>query len=174
MGKALKLFEEKRQRSYPLPGDIKERILATADWDKNLEKKVRFGRVNFARALAYDVDLLETNSFNCGAEALRCLVAKAQKKLHVVSAIEASGTRSDFDQALSLVRRIVREESDSSTFRMIVDDLGALKVLRKVKFATNAALDIRRGSSKKSERIALRDVVDFVPCSGSEQCMSAR
>jgi hypothetical protein len=161
IAKAGTTFETK----YVNPEAIKERIAATADLPESLEGKVRYGRINFAHALAYDRDLLTTTTTGeCAAAERLCSVFITRShnaNLHIASARDEGVLRSDFTLPFDEIRRIVRAEGKDK-FRVIFRE-PRLRILKEVVFAPDAVIRVRVG--KKGRAVELKDVLDFIPCS---------
>ena len=153
------------------PNVIKQRILATADMVDFLEGKVRFGRINFDRALHYEDDLLFVDTGvcatpPCGAN-LSGMVAKIGRTLSVNQAWENGVQRNN---PLDLVRvlRITREIENDQRFRVAyLSDEGAMEILNDVAFQPNTKLVLYNNTATGSsiQQIDLERIVDFTPCS---------
>jgi hypothetical protein len=152
----------------PGPQAVKERILATADMTDLLRGKVKFGRINFANALAYNRDLFVTATVQCmlGPSCPIEIANRRTTTLKVASAIEGNVELTDIVLPLSEIRRISRASNDGR-FRIIRHEKGHpdLDIYDEVEFAADAVL------TEKSQGtvgvIHANEIVDFIPCSAA-------
>jgi subtilisin family serine protease len=166
-------------RKSPQLSTIRERIFMTADMLDSLESKVRYGKINFSRALNYqnDVVVVAVNPCNapgpCTSE-ISGSVAKRTRSIHVEEAWENGNRLQPTDISLDQIKRIVLEKSHQNRFRVLFQEGSMLRHLRDVAFAPGTGLDFSDNSraGQQSQQITMATIVDLTFCSIS--CNIAR
>lgn len=153
------------------PINIKQRILTTADMPGFLKGRVRYGRINFKRALQYEDDLLFVDANDCDAPPCTVQiggsVAKVGRELAINEAWERNRKRNG-PLDITRILRIVREADNSRRYRVIyLGDDGNMEILYNVLFDPSAKLDVyKTGKSAAVDQVVnLENVADFTPCS---------
>jgi hypothetical protein len=157
------LLVAKSRTTYPDPAALKERIVVTSDFDLALEGMVRFGRINFGNALDYDKDLVKAASQQCAVDQAPCFISR-EGKLKLNQSLAENGGNGPPELSLRDIRRISRDASDESEFRVIYSQNSQLQILKNVMFSSDAALT---GKNKKGLKIDVKmsNVLDYIPCS---------
>jgi hypothetical protein len=163
-------------RLVPRPPEVKERILATADFSDTLDDVVQFGRINFRRALAFPGDVLVLKSPICGGSR-PCEVKGRVRKTPAeeIRVIEGNIGGVDITTPRPIkvkhIRRIAAKDEtpDSRYWVVYVDDLNPQgPILRKIvdaKFDGSPVLRFEGGGAE-----AIAQVLDYtcgLPCDPS-------
>ena len=146
---------------------VKERILYTTDFSDNLDSLVRFGLINFTRALSFDKDLTVYKPAFCpesGCESRRPVGVNLDDEVTIAEAETPDGLLLK-DERLKVcdIRRIAAKppgpQGDSLRYWVVCVTDGKLTRLRNVKFGDNATLRFWKG--KGPQRVHLADIQYF-------------
>jgi Subtilase family len=152
----------------PKPRDVKERILYTVDMSDELDDVVRFGRINFGRALDLAQDTIELKKAFASTALVRARPIRKRPTdvLTVVTGTEGAHEVTNLRIRVGQVRRISAPADDSAVYRVIyVDANGGLKKLQDVTFEANAVLTYGDANSPKSVQVSsIREYVCALEC----------
>ncbi|MEF9926449.1 MAG: S8 family serine peptidase [Massilia sp.] len=164
---------QSRGKITPDTPDVANRIRYTADLTDALNETVRFGRINAARALAFDTDKISVNGPEETEEHMPGTVVRTTDVVIVSEAAEAdlgTGTmlaRRDLKIPVSAIKRISRK-AKTSAYWLIYQEDGALKRLNDATFDETQQLRVRAGRGLPGERIStvkLNSIREYVACS---------
>lgn len=172
---------EKLYGLQPAPWRVKDRMVATADFLPSLAGQVRFGRVNFKRALAYRTDLVAPRG--CVDEScVRVVKVDHRRNLNLV--MTRASRRDDGSAWQSpcqrdgpiclktndLRRLIFVETAGGEDFYLaVVLDKGEEVVLKDVTFAANQTLGIAEAGGPMTQR-PIQEIQDYTACSFADAC----
>jgi subtilisin family serine protease len=155
------LIKSKALDQTPTPAQLKERILATVDFSSDFDVLVRFGRINYKRALDFDTDVLQpqqqfvNNAFN----QRRRIKKSPSETLTVQTGVLDDQNWTPQNLAVSSIRRIQFDSATQTFWVAFVDGTGALKKARSVKFAQNATLKF--GDANSPREFNVSQVLDY-------------
>jgi subtilase family protein len=144
-----------RSRATLKPKDVKDRILYTADFGEAFDDLVRFGRINFARALRFE-DRQEFKKDFCPSSG--CETARSVKRgLDPVTLEEGllDGKEiKNLDIPMRDIRRIAAKD-DSDRFWIVYVDGGALRKVSDAKFKGSPVLKFKDGAAPPAVPLAI-------------------
>jgi hypothetical protein len=151
----------------PLPLEVKQRILYTADFTDTLDGLVRFGRINFRRALNFSPDTVQIKKDMCTTS---CDIAgKFLRDREVrLSKGELDGETVGTLQVKDIRRIAAEDDSPASFYWIVFVKDGQLKKIRRAKFAEDAVLEYRLHGGVK--QVLLNTVKDYTACSIVPHC----
>ena len=124
------------------PIQVKQRILATADFSPEVDTLVLFGSINYTRALDLETDVIEPQSqfapspFN----RRRAIRKTSSERLAITDGIINDVAMKLDPLKVSSIRRIQFDKTSGTFWVAFLDDDGVLKKARNVKFAPGASL----------------------------------
>lgn len=147
------------------PQAIKWRILYTADFHETFEELVRFGRVNFRRALNYAQDIVYKKKRQCDND---CEIKGKILKEGTIGITEGIlDGQSDIPPNLAVkdIRRIVAtDDTADSPYWIVYMSEGQLKKMSRVKFERDAVLKYKLQNGRPAKEVLLRTVQDYTAC----------
>jgi len=151
------MIKSKGAKKTLTPAHVRERILSTADFSNSFDSLVRFGRINFKRALDFDKD---STSFKAGHHLQfdgRRMAKKANVKVKIESALEDGEAVTPFDLDLSKLRRLAWDASQNKYWVVYVDK-NVLHKLDRVSFSGDSQIEY---AGATSEFVMLNTIQDF-------------
>ena len=155
------------------PQDLKKRIRFTSDFNPALDRLVRFGRINFDRALSFKTDVLRIKRGFCTPG--QCEIVTAFDKglrEFIVSQGLFDGVPLPRPRPIEVanIRRIAAtDDTLSSRYWVIFEEKGALKKISEAKFQPNQSFSYT-DKSGLLRSVQLNQVEDYVACSFVKDC----
>jgi subtilisin family serine protease len=163
-GLASLLFGSAKQLLAVTPKQVKDRILYTVDFNEKLDSIVRFGRINFDRALSHGTDVIELQGEFCPLSG--CVVARNIKKtgqeIVVQSGLYEDGTSVPVNGLripLGDIRRISRDQN-LNRFWIIYNEGSRLRKLKQAKLDEGGSFSFVV-DGQKPEKVSLSSVADY-------------
>lgn len=164
---------QSRGKITPDTPEVANRIRYTADLTDALNETVRFGRINAARALAFDSDKISVDGPDNAEKHMPGTVVRTTDVVTVTEAAEAdlgTGTvlaRRDLKIPVSAIKRISRKATPGA-YWLVYQENGALKRLNDATFDETQQLRVRAGRGLPGEFISivkLNNIREYVACS---------
>jgi len=140
------------------PAQIRERILYTADFSSTFDALVRFGRINFRRALDLDTDVTVLKPLINPQFDGRRMAQKPNETVKIVSALEDGEAVKPFPLELSQLRRLSWDASQNKYWVVYVDDREIPHKLDRVVFSGDSQIEYA-GATR--EIVMLNTIQDY-------------
>jgi subtilisin family serine protease len=157
---------------HPKPMAVKQRILSSADILSSLKGVARFGRINFATALAFDRDIIEFKpSAECpdGCAILARIDRDVDESVRVEPGASDGVTKLATESKISFsnIRRLFRQDNDLFTIYYTESD--RLKKLENAKLSmvSGAKIVVRENKVFSLDLLRLKN---YVSCSFYPEC----
>lgn len=170
-------FELKGKRFEPK--EVADRIRFTSDTDASLKNIVRFGRVNFERALEFRQDKASWTAKDGKKFEASGYLNRSDGKVKIKDGLRFNFAKgideplpNGFEIAWSSIRRIVYVPSRKSHWIFAINSSGNLERYADVLFSADQSVFLRRGlasSDDQRDEIAVSSIQDLTSCSFSKQ-----
>ena len=161
-GLASLLFGSVKASVPVTPKQVKDRILYTVDFSEKLDSIVRFGRINFERALSHEKDFIELQSEFCSTCRIKRNIKKVDQEIVVQSGLYEDGTSvlvPGLRIPLGNVRRISRDQN-TNRFWIMYNDGSGLRKLKQARLDESGSFSFVV-DGQKPEKVSLSSVADY-------------
>jgi subtilisin family serine protease len=159
---------------HPTPRMVKERILFTSDLSTTFDPLVRFGRINFERALAFESDVIKLKSSACGPGIALCQptfnIRKSDDEVVVREGKSEDGETVEGQPKIRVrdIRRIVaKSDASGSRYWLAYVKDNRLQVLRDVLFTPTSTFVY---DAANDPQVNLSTILDYTACSLIKGC----
>jgi Subtilase family len=166
-GLASLIYAKAGPSRHPLPHEVKQRILYTADFTDTLDGLVRFGRINFRRALNFSQDTVQIKKDLCTTSCEITGKFRRDREVHL-SKGELDGVTVRTLQVKDIRRIAAEDDSPASLYWIVFVKDGELRKIRQAKFEPDTVLEYRLQGSPKP--VLLNTVKDYTACSIVPHC----